>query len=307
MSVLLIPKIMGMLIMLLIGFLLRKANVIGRAESKGLSVACLYVALPCSILMGFQREYAPEITRNLLLAFLVVFLIHGVFLLISWVSKRWLGFTVLESVSIAYPNCGNLVIPLVSALLGNDYVIYSCVFITVQAVFLWSHAASRLSGQRHVNLVKVALNPNIWAFIVGLAMFFSGARLTGVAADVCSTLGNMTGPLPMLVAGILLGELKLPEVKQHRRLPLVLAVRLVAMPAVMALIFRLLRLDLLLGMDPLVMLVMYMSCCTPMASTVVQMAQLFRQEEAPYAGMINALGILLCIVTIPLMVALYQL
>ena len=45
--------------------------------------------------------------------------------------------------------------------------------------------------------------------------------------------------------------------------------------------------------------------CTPSASTLTQMAQVYG-KDADYASAINVVTTLLCIVTMPLMVALYQ-
>jgi len=307
MSQLLIPKILEMLIMLLIGFAMRRIGAIREEESRGLSLVCLYVAVPCAILMGFQKDYSPDTIYSLLLTFAVVIMIHVIFLTISVALRRWLHLTPLERLSVIYPNCGNLVIPLVMAVLGTDYVIYSCVFIAVQGVFLWSHGASQLSGLRHINLMKVITNPNVIAFLVALVFFFTGVRLPSVLAGVCSTMSNFTAPLSMLVAGVLLGDIQLEQVRQYRRLPLVLGLRLLLMPVVMLGLFRLVGLDVLLGMDPGALVVCFICCCTPMASTVVQMTQLFKEDEAHYASVINALGLLLCILTIPLMVTLYEL
>ena len=48
-----------------------------------------------------------------------------------------------------------------------------------------------------------------------------------------------------------------------------------------------------------------LAICTPSASTLTQMAQVYG-KDADYASAINVVTTLLCIVTMPLMVALYQ-
>ena len=56
----------------------------------------------------------------------------------------------------------------------------------------------------------------------------------------------------------------------------------------------------------LCMLVSLLATCTPSASTITQMAQIYG-KDADYASAINVVTTLLCIFTMPLMVALYQL
>ena len=45
----------------------------------------------------------------------------------------------MEQVNIIYSNAAALVIPIVQALLGEKYVVYSCAFVIVQLVLLWTH------------------------------------------------------------------------------------------------------------------------------------------------------------------------
>ena len=54
-----------------------------------------------------------------------------------------------------------------------------------------------------------------------------------------------------------------------------------------------------------ILLVTLLAICTPSASTLTQMAQVYG-KDADYASAINVVTTLLCIVTMPLMVALYQ-
>ena len=55
-----------------------------------------------------------------------------------------------------------------------------------------------------------------------------------------------------------------------------------------------------------ILLVSLLATCTPSASTITQMAQIYG-TDADYASAINVVTTLLCIFTMPLMVALYQL
>ena len=56
----------------------------------------------------------------------------------------------------------------------------------------------------------------------------------------------------------------------------------------------------------IIVVVNLLATCTPSASTITQMAQIYG-KDADYASAINVVTTLLCIFTMPLMVALYQL
>ena len=55
-----------------------------------------------------------------------------------------------------------------------------------------------------------------------------------------------------------------------------------------------------------ILLVSFLASITPSASAVTQMAQVYGRE-GEYAGSINVITTLLCIITMPLLLALYQL
>ena len=55
-----------------------------------------------------------------------------------------------------------------------------------------------------------------------------------------------------------------------------------------------------------ILLVTLLATITPSASTITQMAQVYG-KDARYAGAINVITTLLCMITMPIMVYLYQL
>ena len=301
---LLIPQILKMTIYMAVGFALGATRLINAEQSKSLSLLCLYAAVPSAILSGFQRDCSPKILHDLLMTFVVVLLIHILFFLINGFLKRT-GFSPTERLSVIYPNCGNLVIPLVSALLGTEYVIYSCMFIAIQSVLLWTHALSVLTGQRQMDLKKTVTNPSVVAFFLGLLLFFCRIRLPETVCGVLDVFSGFTGPLAMIVAGILLSGIKRKQLLSFRRLPLVILLRLVVVPLILLAVLRFSGIEQLLSMDAKILTVCFLSCITPPASTVVQMAQVFT-DDATYASALNAVGMTLGIVSMPLMVLLYD-
>lgn len=301
---LLIPQILKMTIYMAVGVALGVARLINAEQSKSLSLLCLYAAVPSAILSGFQKEYSPEILHNLMMTFVVVVLIHALFFAVNALMRK-MGFSPTERLSVIYPNCGNLVIPLVIALLGSEYVIYSCMFIAIQSLLLWTHALSTLTGRRQANLKKTITNPSVVAFFLGLLLFFCRIRLPETICQVLDVFSGFTGPLAMIVAGILLSGIKKDQLLHFRRLPLVILLRLVVVPLVLLVGLRFLGLDRLLHMDGKILTVCFLSCITPPASTIVQLAQVFT-DDATYASVLNAVGMTLCIVSMPLMVLLYD-
>lgn len=85
----------------------------------------VYAVMPCVIINAFQVDYSPAVVTGLLYAFALAIALHALLLLLARLLRRPLRLDVIERTCIIYTNAGILVIPLVRALLGEDYVIYS--------------------------------------------------------------------------------------------------------------------------------------------------------------------------------------
>ena len=88
------------------------------------------------VLNAFQIKDTPEIRTGLLYSMGIAVGMHVVFLLLNALFRKALKLDAVEQVNIIYSNAAALVIPIVQALLGEKYVVYSCAFVIVQLVLL---------------------------------------------------------------------------------------------------------------------------------------------------------------------------
>ena len=177
----------------------------------------VYAVMPCVIINAFQVDYSPAVVTGLLYAFALAIALHALLLLLARLLRRPLRLDVIERTCIIYTNAGILVIPLVRALLGEDYVIYSCAFLVVQQVLLWTHCRSLLCGTRGFEWKKIIGNVNIIAILIGGALFILRLPLPGLVNDLFSQLGAMVGPIGMLLAGIVIADTPLRQLFMRRR------------------------------------------------------------------------------------------
>ena len=68
-----------------------------------------------------------------------------------------LKLSVVEKESIIYSNSGNLVIPLVTVVLGEKWVIYASAFLSVQMILMWTHGQSLMEAKAGINWKKSPL------------------------------------------------------------------------------------------------------------------------------------------------------
>ena len=150
-SLILAQQIAELFLILLIGYVLVKARLLKSADSRVLSVVMVYAVMPCVIINAFQVDYSPAVVTGLLYAFALAIALHALLLLLARLLRRPLRLDVIERTCIIYTNAGILVIPLVRALLGEDYVIYSCAFSRFscgRTAAVCSAVRAALSGKR---------------------------------------------------------------------------------------------------------------------------------------------------------------
>ena len=202
----------------------------------------------------------------------------------------------VEETSLIYSNAGNLIIPIVTAILGKEWVIYTSAFLSVQLFLLWSHAKMKLCGEKGIDLKKILTNINMIAIFAGVLLFL---------LDAVDSISSMVGPMGMLILGMLIAEMDLKKLMSYHRLWWITLLRLVGIPLIGIVLLKYSGLAALVPEGRTILLVTLLAICTPSASTLTQMAQVYG-KDADYASAINVVTTLLCIVTMPLMVALYQ-
>ena len=301
----LINKIVSLALIMALGFVLVKLRFLQPEDSKSLSRITMYLIMPCVSISAFQVEFTPDVRNGLLLAVGAAVVIHVMLLLLNGILKRLLHLNPLEQVSVIYSNAGNLIIPLVTAILGPEWVIYTSGFSVVQMFLLWSHGKSIVCEEKSFDLKKVLLSINMISIYVGVALLLLGIRLPALIKDTMDSVGSMIGPAAMMVTGMLIGGMDVRRIFARRRVWLVAALRLLLVPLMVIPLLKFTGVAQLVPNGVSILMITLLATTTPSASTLVQFAQVF-DRDAEYASSINVLTTLLCIATIPVMVQLYQ-
>ncbi len=299
---LLLQKILQLFLIMIVGFVLVKVKIVKSEDSTVLSKLSLYLFMPAVIINSFNMEITEEIMRGLFIAFAAAILIQGLFLLLDLLLKKYFGFTNVERASIMYSNAGNLIVPIITYVLGEEWLIYGSAYLIVQLVFLWTHGVKLFSTGK-ASLKKILLNINMLAVAFGFIMLLFRIRLPEFVSEITSSLGGMLAPAGMIIAGMLAASVDFRGVLKNKRLYLVTFARLVLYPV--------LTMVLLKGIlfvtkipEATVMLISYLASISPTASTIMQFAQLYG-KDADYATAINAVTTILCILTMPVLVYVY--
>ena len=223
-----------------------------------------------------------NLKKGLFLACTAAVLVHVLFLILTTILKQVLQLDTIERATVIYSNAGILVIPLVQDLLGQEYVIYSSAYIAVQLILIWTHCKNMLCEEDRLEWKKVFLNVNIISIIVGVILFVCRIQMPSGVQDVMDMMNNMIGPIGMLLAGMVIADVPLKTVFTK-------------------------MINTFAGVNDSkqILLTVYIASITPACATVTSMAQLY-DKDAAYASSLYVLTTLLSIVTMPVMVGMYE-
>ena len=302
----LMSKLMAMMVMVAVGYAAVKLHVVESRDSRTLSRLTVYILQPCLICRSVQIDLTPERLNGFLCA-----LILGIVTYIFWIMalgllKKPLRLDAVDRCNLIYSNVGNLALPLIYMILGSEYVFYASALQIPFNLLIWTHGNSIISGERHLHFRKIIFNPNIIALVTGILLVLLHIRLPDVIDTAMEGLGSMVGPSSMLVIGIVIAGSDLRGIITNKRAYAIALGRLIVMPV--SLLFLFLATGILTRHPELtpVFRVCFIALSTPPGATVSQLAVLY-DKKAYESSVYSVLSMALCILTMPLMLMVFQL
>lgn len=301
----LIQKIISLFLIMILGIIVVRTGLLKPEDSKSLSVISLYYALPCAIISAFRIEGTSLVLQGLWLTVLASIILHVLMILLTRIAGRFYPLSDEERACIIYPNASGMVIPLVLAVLGEKWLVYSTGFIAVQLVFVWSHGKALLGQERKPELLKIIKNPNLIAVFLGILLLFLHIRIPAVIEDAMGYLEDLLVGSGMLATGMLIGNADIKMAGRRKGIWFTSFMRMILCPLACMIFLKYSGVEALVENGKEILFVTFMATATPSALTVMQMAQVYGRD-AEYCGMINVVTTLLGIITMPLMLLLYQ-
>lgn len=304
-SLILLQQIAQLFIIIFLGWAIVKAGILKSEDSKTLSMVLLYIITPCVILNAFQIERTMDTVRMMELSLLSAVILSVLSIVLGGLLAKPFRLDIVETASVMYPNCTNMVIPLVIGAFGEDWVIYVTCYSMVQTILVWTHARILISGKRKISLRDLVCNVNILAIMLGLFLFVFQLRLPGVIQSAFSMAGDTIGPVAMLIIGMLMAGIDMQRLRSYRQIWKPVLLRLIVLPVILVCVAKYSGLAALAPHGETLIIISLLSAVAPSASIVTQFSQMFGRD-ALYASLINTVTMLLCIITMPLMITLFQ-
>lgn len=320
----LVQKVMLMTVLVILGFIMRKAGKADGNVSKGFADTVVYLAQPAMIIYSFLEA---DFSRRILITSVCVLVFSLIFHALYYATALLLykkapekQRTVLRFATV-FTNAGFMGIPLISELISPEAAVYATFYVVSFNIYNWSLGCYIYTKDKsYISAKKMLLNPATIPTYIGLVLYIAGGLLTLPEAvkplfdeflipvmqnDVLYLLKCTVMPLSMMMIGIRLAESNFKTMFKDKYMPILMVVRLVLLPLGVMGIMKLVSLT---GIIPDSILlpaatVLVISSSTPAAAMANVFAERF-DGDAVYASKLVSVSTLLSMVTMPLIAAL---
>ncbi len=295
-------QVLVLFILMAIGAIANRRKLIDAQAINGMTNLVLYFVTPCVIIGSFQREANMDLFKGLLLTVGLAFLIHIIFIAITnmFIHDDDKAKEKVFKFAAIFSNCGFMSLPIQQAVLGDIGVFYGSVYVAAFNVVLWTYGLAMMSGDtKEIRASKLILNPGIVGIFFGILIFILQIDLPSIVSSPVNYMASLNTPLPMVIIGYYLGDLKLEHLKSNTKQYLAIALRLVALPLVAIAALK------LTNVDTTVATVCTIASCAPTAAVTAMFATRFNRDAGLAAQMVSV-STLFSLFTIPVMVAIVQ-
>lgn len=303
-------QMLGFLLMMALGLIARRAGILTTEVLPKASSLVANVTFPCMIVASFAGATERMGLAEAGVAYATFAVIVAVMVAMGWVLPVLLRYPdhlrPCANLCFWLTNIGYMGMALLGAAYGERAKVYVMLYLVPSNLMLYTYAIWLLRRGAAVESggggtpggagasLRGFLNPGVITTIVGGIFYFAGGTLPEALLSPLRSLGNVTVPLAMMVAGAQLADVPVREALSDRRLLAFCALKMLVIPIVA-----------LLALRPFVADRDLFACCMaifsmPTGVLVSALALLHHPGAARQATEIVALTTVLSAVTVPL-------
>jgi predicted permease len=276
--------VLPVLTTVLVGFVWTRVGF--RLDSKELTALIADVATPCLIVSTFLTTrvsfHALAAVAGATATAIVLFAALGALFL--WATRLRIR-TFLPS--LAFPNAGNLGLPLSLYAFGPEGLGYAIAFFSTSSVANYTLGQAVAAGR--ANWRGLVRQPILYAAALGVMLSYGQVEAPAWLTATISLIGDLTIPLMLLMLGSSLGQLKIAS---FGRAAVISVVRIVLGALVGIAVAA------LFGLTGTMRAVLILQCANPVAVYNYLFAQRWNNEPEEVAGVV-VLSTLLSLLSIP--------
>ena len=240
-------QMLMLLLMMILGYLARRQNLLDEHVNASLSKVVLNVTLPAQIITSFAMEGAELTNGEVGAAFGLSCLIYLFYTALAVIYVRLMCLPRQDwgtyQYMIIFGNIGFMGFPVITAIFGAKALVYAVIMNIVFNLLVFSYGIKLITdGSETAGSFswRKLINMPLISSALTLVLFFLHIKLPTVVNTALFTLGDATTPMAMLILGCTIAEMPLRELFDEWRVYIFTAVKLLAMPLLVFLLLQLL-------------------------------------------------------------------
>lgn len=199
-----------MFLMIFIGFVLKKLDVISDSGKESVTNLVMYILLPCNIIKSFMITFNKSILISfgtVLIISIMIQIMCSILGNILYVKYSKEQRKVLKYATVC-SNAGFLGNPIAESVFGMMGLAYASIFLIPQRIVMWSSGVATFSKapDKKTLIKKVLTHPCIVAVYVGLILMFMQVKLPEFLDTSVKSLSTANTPISMIVIGTIFAE-----------------------------------------------------------------------------------------------------
>lgn len=296
-----VDSVFSLFIMILVGVYGSRKKIITSEINKGLIDILIQIGLPFMIVNSFIFTYDDTIKSNViktfyysLIAYIITIIISYLLLLPVKNHKK----TILHFANV-FTNTGYVGFPILYSIYGEEGIIYGSIFNMFFVIFVWTYGLMLFKGNFERKELKqeiknILLNPSIIGVFTGIIIMFFDIQLPNALTSSIKSIGNITGPLSMLIIGVILSNIKIRKHLGDWTIYYGIITKLVIIPIIIYFI------SLLAGDNSKAINTVIIMTAMPASAMTSIFAESFNKEKE-YAAVLVSVTTLLSLITVPIL------
>ena len=290
-----------MFIYVMTGIIMAKTQILKHEGRSSFINLLLDITLPCMILNSFNIETGIDeliAAGEIMIISLVCFITAWIIAKLIWRKESKTRRAVLEF-STLFSNAGNAGMPIVALVFGAEGVFYASFYLLPVRILIWTFGLSLfVEGNNLKDKILILLRtPSLVVVFIGIALMFMPFRLPAVLTAAIKNIGDMTGPLSMMLIGAALGESDIRNAFEFDTFKLTF-VRLILLPVIYIFMLKFCGIKNILWQVTVVLTAM------PAAANTEIFAEMYGKDYT-FAARCVVVSTILSLVTVPFITLLF--
>lgn len=286
-------------IIMIVGAWARKKSILTPENEGQITQLVLTITYPAIILSGVTGN-GPRIEgMELAYAFGVIVIMLIVLMGSAFLIPQMLRYKKSEkgiiNVMTVFTNIGFMGVPMVDAIYGKDALIYMTVLLIPFNLLFFSYVIETIKGgggEKEPFRWKSLVNPGMISCVLAIAIYFSDIRLPFILDSAIRMVGNMTGPLAMMLLGSFLLDTDWKTLINKKILAFT-GIKMVILPIIVVLLLK-------QFVDNTYLLAVCMAAlATPSGNVIPLLTNLYNKEGYPISVQGVAVTTAAAVVTMP--------